>query len=129
MKSRYLFLALLTAIMLVTINSDASESPSFALFPVKVQGKWGYINNNGRLDMRPQFEEALSFSEGLAQVRTGNHWGYIDQTGAVVIAPAFSDAQSFDGELAIVEMNKAIGYVNRAGKIVHMTPYTELVAP
>ena len=42
MKSKYLFFSLLTTIMLVAISNSAAELPSYALFPVKVQEKWGF---------------------------------------------------------------------------------------
>jgi hypothetical protein len=35
--------------------------------------------------IKPQFDMAGDFSEGLAQVKIGNKWGYIDKTGRFAI--------------------------------------------
>src|SRR5580704_212376 len=38
-----------------------------------------------RFVIKPQFDEADSFSEGLAAVRVGAKYGYIDKQGKIVI--------------------------------------------
>jgi WG containing repeat len=38
---------------------------------------WGYINGKGKWAIAPQFNDASSFSEGLAKVKVGNKYGYI----------------------------------------------------
>ncbi len=47
----------------------------------------------GTFAINPQFDSALSFSEGLAAVRIGDSetgkWGYIDTTGRMMIDPQF----------------------------------------
>ena len=75
MKSKYLAFYVLTLITLFSFNSVAAAGPSHALFPVKEQGKWGYIGKSGWLDILPQFEDALPFSEGLAPVKSGKKMG------------------------------------------------------
>lgn len=55
-----------------------------ALFPIFVrQGrsrehyKSGYINSEGTIVIKPRFDHALPFSEGLASVQIGEKWGAI----------------------------------------------------
>ncbi len=71
MKSKYLALYVLTLIALLSFSCGAAAGPSHALFPVKEQGKWGYIDKSGRLDILPQFEDALPFFRraGAGQIR------------------------------------------------------------
>lgn len=38
-------------------------------------GKWGFVNNDGKTVIEPKFDEAMSFSNGLAAVRSGDKWG------------------------------------------------------
>ena len=45
--------------------------------------------NGGTWIASPQFDEAKTFSEGLAAVKVGEKWGYIDKAGQVVIAAQF----------------------------------------
>ncbi|MEJ2164742.1 MAG: WG repeat-containing protein, partial [Desulfobacterales bacterium] len=116
--AKCLFLFLLAAILPGIISTGSAESPSCALFPVKVQGKWGYINKDGRLSIQPQFEEALPFSEGLGQVKSGKHWGYIDQNGKIVIACKFEKSAPFSNGLAGIHIENRFGYIEKQGKTV-----------
>jgi hypothetical protein len=49
------------------------------------QGKYGYIDATGRVVIKPQFDGALPFTEGLAAVSIGKKWGFIDSSGKVVV--------------------------------------------
>src|SRR5690349_16951823 len=83
---------LLCALLLLSDCASASAQPappSARLRPVQQGGKWGYVDAGGRFVIGPQFDDAHSFSEGLAAVLVGERWGYIDHTGAVVIKPKF----------------------------------------
>lgn len=62
---------------------------------VKKNGKWGFISTDGNFVIDPQYENAKSFSGGLAPVDTGNGWGYINEENQLVIADDFSDAGNF----------------------------------
>jgi len=73
-------------------SSDQTEQPtqvenSIPLFPIEKDGKWGYIDNTGRIVIKPQFDEARDFSEGLARVTIDGKFGYIDKTGKYVWEP------------------------------------------
>lgn len=46
---------------------------------VCVDGKWGFVDKDGKQMIKPQFNEAHSFSNGLAAVRFTNGWGYVDE--------------------------------------------------
>lgn len=48
---------------------------------IKVQGRWGFIDMNGKLAIAPQFENAWDFSDGIAPVLTKGRWGYVDRVG------------------------------------------------
>jgi hypothetical protein len=72
-------------------SSSAPDTPSAAqaLFPVRVNGRMGYINQAGRLVIQPRFDEAFVFSEGLAPIVVDDMLGYIDAKGKVVIEPKY----------------------------------------
>ncbi|AFW93235.1 KW Leptospira repeat-containing protein [Anabaena sp. 90] len=50
----------------IIIHLRYSTFPSSRVF--KMNGKWGFINNSGQLLIPCKFDDALSFSEGLAAV-------------------------------------------------------------
>ncbi len=91
-----------------------SETDGVSLFPVRIDGDWGYINENGRIRIEPNFNAASSFSEGLARVREGNI-GYIDPDGEYVIRPRFVNGRPFAEGLAAVELDGRWGYINKSG--------------
>ena len=122
MKPRYRILPLLTALVFLVQSINAIASVPDALFPVKIQGKWGYIDKTGTININPRFEEAKPFSEGLAQVRIGEKWGYIDPSGELVIAPKFKATEPFSMGFAGVHTDNGFGYIDRKGKVV-VTPY------
>lgn len=62
---------------------------------VKKNGKWGFINTAGELEIDFQFEDALSFGQHLAAVQVNGLWGYINLYGKTVIEPAYLQAKSF----------------------------------
>lgn len=72
----------------------------------RLDGKWGYIDKRGKIVIRPQFDYAEAFSEGLARIRIGpvkaGKWGFVDKTGAVVIQPEYIQAGGFHDGLAQV---------------------------
>lgn len=59
------------------------------------EGKWGFVKPDGTVLLDPVFEDARSFSKGLAAVRKDGKWGYVDKTGAWIIPPTFEDAGPF----------------------------------
>lgn len=101
-----------------------------ALFPkMAPDGRWGYIDSTGSFIIRPQFEQALAFSEGVAAVSVCKKFGYINEKGAAVIKPQFDEARSFREGLAavmIIDMDSVMkwGYIDKAGRFV-ITPCFE----
>jgi hypothetical protein len=98
-----------------------SANPMRPLFLVKKEGRWGYIDREGKIAITPQFDEAQDFSEGLAAVGLGygerSKWGYINTAGKMVIEPAFEDAYQFSDGLALVCLNGMYGFIDATGQI------------
>lgn len=63
-----------------------------SLIAVKMNGKWGYIDTNGKVVIKAQYDEARSFSNGLGAVCTEGKWGYINTKNELVINNDFLDA-------------------------------------
>src|SRR6218665_1301018 len=78
-------------------ETEATETPSDEIFlaPVKIDGKYGYIDKNGKIAISPQFESAGDFHQGLARIRLDNKWGFINKNGEIAIEPQFDYAWDF----------------------------------
>lgn len=95
------------------------------LLPVKVNGKWGFINTESKIVINPQFDNASEFSENLAPIQVGRKWGYINITGKTIIEPQFDDAGKFSEGVAAVQMNNNYGYVDKTGKLIIPAKFVE----
>lgn len=106
---------------------NSIQSNSFneeGLAAVKDNGKWGFINEQGEWVIKPQFEFADNFHEGLASVgvngSNGYKQGYIDSKGNWVILPIFGEARGFSNGLAIanIAVNDQWGFIDKEGNWV-----------
>ena len=92
--------------------------PDRGIFPVKLDGKFGFINKSGKVLINPQFEAVGAFYSGLAAVLTGGKWGYINKSGSIAINPQFEQTSSFYEGLAAVKIGGKWGYIDKTGSIV-----------
>ncbi len=63
---------------------------------VQKDGKWIFVNESGKEKDLGDFEEAKSFSNGLAAVKSDGLWGYIDLEGNLAIDCIFYGAGAFN---------------------------------
>ena len=89
------------------------------LFPVAVNGSYGFIDASGAMVIEPRFRETYGFSDGLAAVKVGWRWGFVDPSGTMVIRPRFAAVSGFSGGLAAVSLNyRKYGYIDKTGTMV-----------
>lgn len=105
-------------------------------------GEYGYVDSSGNIVIGCQFDDARSFSEGLAAVlsRSGGvagvgvfgslsptlKWGYIDTAGLIMIPCQFDYAGEFrEGYAAVMSGNKW-GFIDRRGDTLVDYRYDEV---
>ena len=83
-------------------------------------GKYGYIDRNGKFVIEPTFDSGHPFSDGLAWVEEEYRSGYIDKNGKWVISDSTYQAKSsFINGRAIVENYAGEeGVIDKTGKFV-----------
>lgn len=81
---------------------------------------YGYIDNKGRVLIKPQYKDADLFSEGLAFVSNGEKYGYINLKGDTVIGFQFDENTwgNFSKGYADITINSRSGYIDRKGEVV-----------
>ncbi|MFL5291215.1 MAG: WG repeat-containing protein [Myxococcales bacterium] len=109
------------------LTGDWENAGSFSdgLIAVRTQGRWGYVDREGRGVIRPQFAGAGEFAEGLAPVAE-QAWtcGYADASGKLVIPARFRLCYSFVAGRARVEMlgpdpkHPEAAFIDRTGRVV-----------
>ena len=78
--------------------------------------RWGYVDKDGEMIIKPSFGWATSFSDDLAAVLTDEGWGYIDRSGGMVVPSQFIQAGPFADGLAPVCTEEGCGYIGRPGE-------------
>lgn len=68
------------------------------LLAIKNDGKWGFVDATGKVVIKPQYEDAKSFSNGLAGVKKGEYWSFINSKNQEVITGEFKDANYFNSK-------------------------------
>lgn len=101
---------------------------SEGLAAVLVNGKWGFVNTDGKMVIAPQYDEdALghtpSFHDGMCPINMSGKHGYIDKTGKIVIEPQYDQAWGFSNGLAKVMVNQKVGFIDKNGKMVIAPKY------
>ena len=112
--------------LILSVAKSAAAEDALALFPIRQNGKFGYVNVAGEIVIAPQFlrdglQDGKHFQEGMQAVWVGDKAGYIDASGKMVIAPQFSLAQAFSEGLAAVRPTEAPwkwGYIEKTGRFV-----------
>lgn len=97
-------------------GSDGSSGYAEGLAPVKKNGRWGYIDMDGKVAIDFQYDSAGLFEEGLAVVDIGGKDRYIDRTGKTVLRPICERACSFHRGVAIVQRDGKYGFMARDGR-------------
>ena len=89
----------------------------FGLAKVEVNGKYGFIDKDGKLVVEPNLDQVYFFSEdGLAQACIDDKWGLIDKDGKFVIEPKFDSIDHFNDGLARARVNGKWGFIDKDGK-------------
>jgi hypothetical protein len=113
------YTAYLLIFFLAACGSKKDAEVSLNLIPVKSGQYWGYMNQEGKFIINPQFKYAFTFSEGLALVRgSDDKYGFINEEGKFIINPTYKSALAFsDGVAAVVRENAQIEFIDKNGEV------------
>lgn len=115
---------LLTIPLLLVVSFVLGQTSP--LFKITQNDKTGYINNKGKIVIKPIFLNGSDFSEGLAAVRLNGYYGFIDKTGRFVIPAKYDYAQQFSNGIAAVHKDGIPFFINKKEEIVLPMVYKTL---
>lgn len=87
------------------------------------KNKYGFLNAEGKVAIKPQYINVKPFSEGKAGVLIEGKWGFISKQNELVIRPLFDNVAYFSEGLCPVQVKRRWGYINTSGKVVIAADY------
>lgn len=99
------------------------EAYAFAegLAAVKRDGKWGYINEDGKEVITCKYDHIFDFKDGVAFVQQGSEWKYIDKDGTELGTgdhDTYINSLQLSEGLARARKDDKWGYVDKDGNEV-----------
>ncbi len=120
----FFVLALLLSVNHIQGHAQAGAQPKrFVIWDER--GKFGYMDETGHVVIKPQFDEAYPFTEGLAAVSIGNKSGFIAASGKVIVPLQYYTAYPFSDGVAAVSIIEGMGTNRRypCGYIDHQNQF------
>ncbi|MDR3158645.1 MAG: WG repeat-containing protein [Zoogloeaceae bacterium] len=89
------------------------------LAAVAANGKWGYVDEQGREVVPLRYDTVANFFFGdLAPVEADGKWGYVDAQGKEIVPPRHDGAGHFRRGMANVMKGEKWGYIDKKGEEV-----------
>jgi hypothetical protein len=101
-----------------TLKFEDGEEFHEGLCPIKISGKWGFINTNGDLAVKVIYDTVSFFKNDRAFVKYKGKWGLIDQYGIAITDFKYDEIKIFSEGYAAVCINNKWGYINKNGQEV-----------
>ena len=98
--------------------SEYSSGFSSGFLRVVENGKYGFVDTDGKLRIAPEYDKAENFSADRAAVSKGGKWGFIDSRGKLVVPMEWDSVGRFSEGLAWVSRERRTGFVNKTGVLV-----------
>ena len=117
----------LEVIILCLLIAQISFAQHKPLFQIVENDRVGFIDDKGKVIIRPFFRNGGDFSEGLAPVRRNGMYGYIDSSGSFAIPPQFDFATDFVNGLSGVHKDGRSIFIDRTGRQVLDTHFVSLI--
>jgi hypothetical protein len=106
--------------------------PTDALFPIPVNGKWGYMNSQKEVVITPAYFMANDFQEDRAIVQNlayeptyVRNYAVIDATGKTLTDQPYDRILDYSEGMAAVQKNEKWGFIDKQGKLVIPLQYED----
>ena len=71
--------------------SSKEAFPNNKLYAKEIDGRWGFVDNNGNLKIQNEYEKVTEFNEyGFAGIKKDGKWGCINQNGDIIQEPIYN---------------------------------------
>jgi len=120
---------LIVALLFFTCAGACCQQVNFAYLPVKVNGKYGFVDTTGKFVVKPDYDFLGFMVEGRVRVNVGGKpddkgfmeggmWTFIDSLEEPVSAPVYEAVNDFCEGRARVMRNRLYGFIDKHGQEV-----------
>lgn len=78
------------------VYEDAKVFSDTTYTAVKIDGKWCFVDKDGKLKSDKTYEDARSYLNGLAAVKIAGKWGFVDENEKLVIENNYDETRDFN---------------------------------
>jgi hypothetical protein len=89
-------------------------------------GKYGFIDAQGRLRIANRYEGVDKFSEDLAPAKIRGKWGFINRQDQIAIQPVYDEVGLFKNGIAFVRLQQNWGMIDKTGKVLLPVRYQQV---
>lgn len=90
-------------------------------------GRWGFVDRQGHVVVKPKYRVVYDFSEGLAVVFDQSRWGALDRAGNLVVKNKYLKMGNFVEGKAWVHLPRGKkGYINKKGELLFAGKFSKL---
>ncbi len=107
-------------------NVEGIFKASEGMRGVKRDGKYGFIDERGRLRIANRYDDIGEFHEGLTSFKLIGKWGFLNTSDQVIINPNYEKVSHFRNGLAIVYRGNKCGVINKNGNPVLTFKYDSI---
>ena len=100
--------------VLISFAARAQLTPFFSAD----NNKYGYKDDKGVVKVKPCYDLAYPFVDGMAAVKSEGKYGYIDVMGKEIVSPKYDFTWHFIGGFAAVKLSNQYGFIDKTGKEV-----------
>jgi hypothetical protein len=87
---------------------------------VELNGRWNFINTEGKVLTQQWFDDAWDFYNGFARVELNNKYNFIDKEGKILCDQWFDYVYDFYDGYARVELNRGWDLIDTEGRLYEL---------
>jgi hypothetical protein len=96
------------------------------LVPYKTNQKWGFADENGKVQISAKYDHVSFFNENYAKVEINNKFGYINISEELVLSIKYDDCNRINLQVFEVKENEKFGLINDKGVVLLPTSYDSI---
>lgn len=108
-------------------DSEMIFPESEGLRAIKKDGRYGFVDDQGRLRIANRYEGVKRFSGTFAAVKIRGRWGFINHADNIAVQPVYDDVIPFREGLSIVSQNNLYGLLDKNAKLIMPVRYDSIV--